>query len=217
VRIGINKMHWPVTSLGPGRRVGIWLQGCSIGCPGCVSRDTWPRRDDAMLEVESVVRWCRTVVDAPPDGVTISGGEPFEQPEALAELLDGLDAWRREIGAEIDFLCYSGMPHRRLQREFSALLARLDALIPEPFVERLTTARPWRGSANQPLLPLSPLGRARYVAREEEPQPSEPALQVSVEQGHIWLIGIPRRGDMDRLEAACRERGVRTEGPSWRA
>ncbi|HSV19446.1 MAG TPA: 4Fe-4S cluster-binding domain-containing protein, partial [Casimicrobiaceae bacterium] len=39
--IELNKAHWPVTVLGPGKRIGLWLQGCSIHCPGCVSQDTW--------------------------------------------------------------------------------------------------------------------------------------------------------------------------------
>ena len=41
MKIAINKAHFPVTVLGPGRRIGIWLQGCSIHCKGCVSQDTW--------------------------------------------------------------------------------------------------------------------------------------------------------------------------------
>ncbi len=41
MNILLNKAHFPVTVLGPGRRIGIWLQGCSIGCAGCISQDTW--------------------------------------------------------------------------------------------------------------------------------------------------------------------------------
>ena len=214
MRIGINKLHWPVTTLGPGRRVGIWLQGCTIQCPGCVSRDTWPRRDDAFLDVATVLEWCRREPSEPPDGVTISGGEPFEQPDALAELLDGLDTWRTELGTQIDLLCYSGLSYRRLRRDFAHVLRRLDAVIPEPYVDRLPIDGAWRGSSNQRLIPLSATGRARYA---DETAPAPESLQVSVEAGRIWLIGIPRRGDMDRLDEACRARGVIPAGASWRA
>jgi anaerobic ribonucleoside-triphosphate reductase activating protein len=206
-----------VTALGPGQRIGIWVQGCSIGCAGCVSRDTWPRREDAFVEVGTVLKWMRSELPAPPDGITISGGEPFEQPEALAELLDGLDAWRLELGAQTDFLCYSGMSYRRLERDFPAILARLDALIPEPYVDRLPLGRPWRGSANQTLIPLSALGRERYTEFVDAPLSQASDLQAVAREGRIWFIGIPRRGDMDRLEAACRSRGVIAGGPSWRA
>ncbi|HAU1321526.1 TPA: radical SAM protein, partial [Legionella pneumophila] len=39
--IYISRVHFPVTTLGPGHRIGIWFQGCSIRCPGCISTDTW--------------------------------------------------------------------------------------------------------------------------------------------------------------------------------
>src|SRR3546814_9784731 len=41
MRIAVSRLHFPVTALGPGRRIGLWLQGCSIRCPGCISVDTW--------------------------------------------------------------------------------------------------------------------------------------------------------------------------------
>ena len=38
--LALSRMHFPVTTLGPGNRIGIWVQGCTIRCPGCVSADT---------------------------------------------------------------------------------------------------------------------------------------------------------------------------------
>jgi hypothetical protein len=43
------------------------------------------------------------------DGVTITGGEPFEHPDGLAELLRGLHAWRADLERPVDILCYSGL------------------------------------------------------------------------------------------------------------
>lgn len=54
VNIYINNAHFPVTVLGPGA-LGIWTQGCSIGCKGCVSRDTWPEDETEALGVDD--RW----------------------------------------------------------------------------------------------------------------------------------------------------------------
>ena len=138
--IELNKAHWPVTVLGPGRRIGIWVQGCSIHCPGCVSQDTWPRDAAKAIAVRDLLGWCRKVSANAPDGVTISGGEPFEQPRALLALLDGLSAWRAGANLDFDILCYSGMPLRRLEKDHARLLARLDAVIPEPFVDGLPKA-----------------------------------------------------------------------------
>jgi len=94
MRVRLNRAHYPVTTLGPGARIGLWLQGCTIGCKGCISRDTWA--DDARkeIEIEKILKWCRSVCPAGPEGVTITGGEPFEQPEALGSLVHALQRWR---------------------------------------------------------------------------------------------------------------------------
>ena len=215
--IAVNKAHFPVTVLGPGRRIGIWLQGCSIRCPGCVSRDTWEPDRQRMLPVETLLGWCREVAAAGLDGITISGGEPFDQAEALECLLRGLIAWREQDGLAFDVLCYSGWPLRELDRRHAQTLALLDALIPEPYIDAQATDLPWRGSENQPLVALSPLGAARYGATGAHAQQRARHLQVRVDGKRIWYIGIPRRGDMDRLAAGCRERGLEFTSMSWRA
>src|SRR5690348_16130882 len=99
--IAISRLHFPVTTLGPGRRIGIWLQGCSIHCPGCISKDTWDP-DQGWTSVHSVIA---AVQHWMPDaqGITISGGEPLDQPVALRVLLQNL----RRI-SDVDVLVYSG-------------------------------------------------------------------------------------------------------------
>lgn len=204
----VNRVHFPVTVLGHGRRIGIWTQGCSIGCPGCVSPQTWDRDPARLKPIDAILAWCAACADV--DGVTISGGEPFEQPEALAELLDGLDRWRQTHDRPIDLLCYSGLPRRRIERDHAALLARLDAFIPEPYVATRPTAMRWRGSANQPVVPLSALGRARYGEGTDQP-PEGPHLQAAMHGDLLWMIGVPTPGELDRIHQNCADAGVRLE------
>ena len=218
MKVRLNRAHFPVTALGPGRRIGLWLQGCGIGCPGCIARDTWEADEARAIEVREVLDWCRSVAPGGCDGVTISGGEPFEQPRALGALLDGLHAWRGEPAVRtFDILCYSGFDAARLRREHAAILARLDGLIPEPYRDRLPRGGHWRGSANQPLLVLSARGRRRYARFADETPEGKGALQVSVQEDDVLYIGIPDRRDMHRLEAAAGRRGVSLRGVSWRA
>ena len=213
----LNKAHWPVTVLGPGRRVGLWVQGCSIHCPGCVSRDTWPRDATKAIPVRDVLAWCRKVTNNALDGVTISGGEPFEQPAALRALLEGLVAWRRADHLDFDILCYSGFPQRTLEKKHPALLALLDAIIPEPYVNDLPQGNVWRGSRNQPLVPLSERGRCRYASHlTEAADAGGKRMQATVEAGRVWMIGIPGRGDMAAVEALCASRGLTLTQVSWR-
>src|SRR6185369_5076232 len=84
-RIAISRIHFPISTLGPGRRVGVWFQGCSIRCEGCISADTWGagRGQTTVDEVFSaILPWLTQA-----DGITISGGEPFDQADALVALL----------------------------------------------------------------------------------------------------------------------------------
>ena len=82
MKIALSRIHYPVRTLGPGARIGVWFQGCAIRCPGCVSMDTWAvgQHVTTLDEVkEGLLPFLAS------DGVTISGGEPFDQPEALLD------------------------------------------------------------------------------------------------------------------------------------
>lgn len=215
--IQINKAHYPVTVLGPGRRIGIWLQGCSIRCKGCVSTDTWEPDPRRAMAVADLLAWCRHTAGKALDGITLSGGEPFDQPGPLKALLQGLHGWRRQSGMDFDILCYSGYPLKTLQQHHPKLLALLDAIIPEPYADSLPLDKPWRGSANQPLVPLSPRGSERFAPfMEESIAEHGKHMQMAVEAGRIWMIGIPDRGDMARLEELCLSRGLSLDQVSWR-
>ncbi|MDR3323432.1 MAG: radical SAM protein [Zoogloeaceae bacterium] len=215
VLLRLNKAHYPVTVLGYGRRVGLWVQGCGIRCKGCVSQDTWAAEGGSAVSVAEVLDWCKTKAASGLDGVTLSGGEPFEQPQALAALLDGLARWRQEAGLTFDVLCYSGYPLKTLRARHAALLEKLDALIPEPYADALPQGGAWRGSANQSLIPLSPLGQARYAGKDA-PAAREKTIQVALEGERVWMIGIPERGDMAALESLCATRGLSLNQVSWR-
>lgn len=214
MKIEVNRLHHPVTALGPGTRAGIWVQGCSIGCRGCISRDTWEPKPEFGAEVSAVVEWVAGLPAGEVEGVTISGGEPFDQPAALLELLERLDAWRLGTGAEVDLLCYSGYTLRHLERRHPGALGLLDAVLTGPYREDLPTDLIWRGSSNQELAPLTDLGRARYTEFVEH-RPAEPPIQVAVEPRAIRLIGVPRRGDMAGVEAALVGAGVEIGESSW--
>lgn len=215
--IQVNKAHFPVTVLGPGKRVGIWLQGCRIRCKGCVSMDTWEPDPRRAMPVQALLEWCRNTTGNDLDGITISGGEPFDQPGALRALLQAFHAWRRQSGLDFDLLCYSGYPMKTLQRKHKPLLALLDAVIPEPYADGLPLGKRWCGSANQPLIPLTERGLARYALfLDETADKPGKHMQVAVENGRIWMIGIPDRGDMAQVEALCLERGLTLDQVSWR-
>lgn len=217
MKLLLNKSHYPVRVLGPGTRVGLWLQGCTIHCFGCISRDTWPADPKTAIEVDQVMEWIRSLPAAEIDGVTISGGEPLDQPDALLELLEALSRWRDEQSQEVDILCYSGRGWDEVQRDFTAQLAFLDAIVPEPFVQGSPTSEALRGSANQRVIPLTDLGQARYGsdALQGALATQRGQVQLAVDGDAVRFIGIPAQGDMSALRKAARARGVTLERTSW--
>jgi anaerobic ribonucleoside-triphosphate reductase activating protein len=216
MRISINKAHFPITVLGPGRRIGIWLQGCSIRCPGCISQDTWESDRSYECKTETIVRWCREVTANKLDGVTITGGEPFEQPDALHQLVDELDGWRKLNHLEFDVLVYSGFRFKYLIENHRNILERLDAIIPEPFVHGQQENLLWRGSRNQPIVPLSKKGHQLYGQGVLINIHRERRLQMIADAENIWFAGIPKPGDMDRLSYECEKKGLKLNNCSWR-
>jgi len=216
VKIALNKAHFPVTVLGPGRRLGLWLQGCSIHCPNCVSQDTWAFDRGRETTVAAILSWARSVTSDLLDGVTISGGEPFDQPKALGALLAALAHWRVSVGADFDLLAYSGYPLALLEKKHARLLAQLDAVIPEPYVDTLPRSHLWRGSANQPLIPLSPRGKARYAPYLDQLATADSRMQSWYDGERLWVVGIPDRGQMTTLETEARARGLTLKDVSWR-
>lgn len=201
MKIGLSRLHFPVTTLGPGRRVGLWLQGCSIRCPGCISADTW-RSADPMVDVSEVVARIAPWLAAC-DGVTVSGGEPFDQPQALAELLGQIRALSR-----VDILVYSGHAYEKLQPWLAAQPGLIDALISDPFELDQPQTQALRGSDNQRLHLLTALGRARFADYDRPLHAGDRQLDVMLDDaGIVWLAGIPSRGDMRRLQGLLQAQG----------
>lgn len=201
-QLSLSQLHFPITALGPGRRVGLWVQGCSVRCAGCMSRDTWAFSQHSE-PVEAVLgRMAPWLAEA--DGVTISGGEPFDQPDGLLALLAGLRERFRG-----DVLVYSGYGFEALQARHGEAVALIDALISDPFDASCPTDAPLRGSANQRLHRLTPLGARRFADLDTVTRTGAAPLDlVASPDGSVWIAGVPRRGDLDRLAHILSAQGI---------
>jgi anaerobic ribonucleoside-triphosphate reductase activating protein len=145
ISLDLARCHFPVNGLGFGRRVGIWLQGCSIHCAGCIVPETWIAKEEHRTPLDGLLRGLLPWLDQA-DGVTISGGEPFDQPDSLHALLSAL-----RILTMGDILIYSGYPWRRLSHLHSNILECCDVVISEPFMGNDRGDEPFIGSRNQQL------------------------------------------------------------------
>ncbi len=95
-----------------GVRAVIWFQGCTIGCPGCFNPETHSPGGGRETEVEELVGKI-VGLGGSIDGVSISGGEPFQQPEGLLALVKPLTVAARKgflsrAREQADSACWHG-------------------------------------------------------------------------------------------------------------
>ena len=134
---------------GTGIRMAVFVQGCPHRCPGCHNPETHDFGGGWEVDTKDIVEILR--LNQLLDGVTFSGGEPFCQPEACAEIARaahrfGLNVW-----------AYSGwtLEELRADQAKADLLREVDVLVDGRFVlEKKTYDLPFRGSENQRVLRL---------------------------------------------------------------
>lgn len=138
-------------SNGPGRRAVLWVQGCSRHCPGCFNQDMQNFRKNQVIAVPELVE--RILASEGIEGVTFTGGEPFAQAQALAELAEQLAARGLNIaiftGYTVAELTAAADP------AWQRLLAAADLLIAGPYEQDLPAQDYLIGSANQQMVFLT--------------------------------------------------------------
>jgi anaerobic ribonucleoside-triphosphate reductase activating protein len=138
------------------------------------------------------------------EGFTISGGEPFDQADALIYLLTGI----RKLSTA-DILVFTGHSLESIESQLPAMDGLIDVLITDPFDETASQTLALRGSDNQRLVPLTPLGHKLYGGYDRRADARERAVDVMFDgSGEVWFAGIPARDDFRRLQHILREAGA---------
>lgn len=183
--IQIDRMFAPVTTLGYGQRFGIWTVGCPRNCKNCSNPELQVPNPTKAIEVESVLRIVSQYANSI-DGITVTGGDPLMQPEALKELLVGFET----IGIR-DVLVYTGYTIDEINRsgKLAGLLHHIGVLIDGPYIDSLNDNRSIRGSSNQKTWILRDELSERYRNIEQWERKS----QVINANNSLYAIGIPRK------------------------
>lgn len=193
----VAQTHSACTVLGPGRRFVVWVQGCGIGCRECVSPQWIPFEGGTP---QPVSRLADRILGHDIDGLTLSGGEPFAQAEALGALVEAVRARR-----DLSVMSYTGYTIEHLRRHGTAaqrhLLSMLDILVDGPYLPHRQASLRWRGSANQRLHLITD----RHAALRDEPDEScGIQIEVGADDTFRWLGVPPVAGFRERLEGHLR-------------
>jgi anaerobic ribonucleoside-triphosphate reductase activating protein len=168
----------PVTRAeGPGARYALWLQGCSIRCPGCCNPHLFEPAGGVVLDPAAILAEM-AAVRGEIEGLTLLGGEPMDQAEALVPLLRGTCA----LG--LSTLLFSGFTlaelRARTEPAVSEVLTLVDVLVDGRYdASRPETVRRWAGSTNQRFHYLTD----RYSPAIERPAGDDPLQTVEVRIG----------------------------------
>jgi anaerobic ribonucleoside-triphosphate reductase activating protein len=175
---------------GPGTRLAVWVQGCSLRCPGCCNPELFTSNGGTPYSVARLMNEFAMAGDV--EGVSILGGEPFEQPEALASFVQAV----QQAGKSV--MIYTGYTLAELKAQnleaVEHILRATDLLVDGRFEEaKKSTARRWIGSSNQQLHFLS----SRY-SPEEARFHSANTVELRWAKGQLTVNGWPSLADSVR-------------------
>ena len=199
----LNRIQYPVYNLGPGKRIGIWTQGCSLKCPDCVNPSLWHSDGGRLVPVDLLLENILQLA-GDYDGITISGGEPFDQYEPLIAFCSYI-----KLKTSLDIFVYSGYSLEEIRRDHQDCLYAncMDYLLDGRYVQPLNRNESLRGSANQRLY--------RFIdGKQNEIQPIQEDQRWSVyisQENEIFLTGIPRKDEMRSLQYELTRAGIKTE------
>ena len=138
---------------GDGLRLSIYFSGCSHNCFGCHNPDSHDPEKGVLLDSVLAAEIVNKVNTNPLlDGITLSGGDPMFNPEALLEFLKFLKEKTKK-----NIWCFTGYTYEQLLKDplRSECLKYIDTLVDGPFIMALRDpSLSFRGSSNQRILPL---------------------------------------------------------------
>lgn len=175
-KFNISRIEFDCETYGPGRRIVIWFQGCTLRCKGCWNESMWNNLPNLLAEREDVFK---IITNSRCDGVTFLGGEPLQQPGNLLWLMQNLKAQGTNI------MLYTGYEGDEISTSevFSEICGHADILIAGRYIEeKRNIFLKWRGSENQKVL------------FKNGSQITEECNQIEIhidEDGSITCLGYP--------------------------
>ena len=157
---------------GEGIRAVVWTQGCPHNCPNCHNPETHDYNGGFLIDVEELKEEINSLDSEV--GVTLSGGDPFVQPEACLEIAK----YCHKI--DLNVWCYTGYTYEQLLKKseeepiIMEFLKEIDILVDGRFIEKLKSLEAkFRGSKNQRLIDVKETlkeGKVVLLNLDEKPK-----------------------------------------------
>ncbi len=182
----IARFEAKTTVEGPGERSALWLQGCSLKCPGCCNPEMQHFGSGQNLSVEEVAG---QILAARAEGLTLLGGEPLDQARELLLLLQLL----RQSGY-CGIIMFSGYTWVEIEADADrkSVAGLCDLVIAGRFERQFSPGgRRWIGSDNQTLHFVSDY----YAGLREHWPENVREIEIFIRDGVIMVNGSPLDAD----------------------
>ncbi len=125
---------------GPGKRLLLFCQGCSLHCQGCVNQHLWEFGKGQDISSDEIFNLCSDI-----DGITLHGGEPLDQSEELLPLVYQLKKINKTV------ILFTGYSYKELKLASQKKIWRLsDIVVAGRYVaSKRNIYLQFRGSSNQ--------------------------------------------------------------------
>lgn len=182
----IARTLYPVQALGPGKRIAIWVQGCTRRCPGCANPELWDLDGVDDMPLDYVVAMVRSALRSYQlNGLTLTGGEPFLQAIEIVQLIDAVSDLCDDI------LVFSGYTYNELLNSndpaVSAMLNAISVIVDGPYQREMNLSEKLRGSSNQNIIILSSKSKEKY---EKYLSSGEKIFENFVASNGVISVGI---------------------------
>lgn len=164
---------------GPGKRFTLWTQGCSKGCVNCFNPETWNNKNNIVLSTSEIFEMIK---DFELEGVTITGGDPFEQEEELLELLILISSLSLSKGV----IVFTGFTYDEIRENKirEKCCDYIDVLIDGRYQDNNRVTNCFKGSSNQNIIYFSSKIKEEELIMDQE-------VEVSLSDGIISVTGFP--------------------------
>ena len=184
----INRILKRTLAEGPGLRFCIWVQGCPHRCEDCFSRETWDKNGGYESSADEIIAQLAEVENEI-RGITLLGGEPFEQAEELLPVAE----YAKSKG--LDIIAFTGYTYEALKKKDNALklLELIDLLIDGRYEkDKQDFSRPLAGSSNQRFIYLG------SGIKQSEIEAFKNRFEIRVdENGKVYFNGM---GDIEAFK-----------------
>lgn len=196
----VARILYPVNVLGPGKRIGIWFNGCNHHCPGCSNPELWEPQERYKTTLQTLMRLVKHICNNQAvDGFTLTGGDPFAQADALQQLLPELSKFSNDI------LVYTGFDYEEILLKYPEIVSQIGAMIDGKYMQERNNGAVLRGSDNQRIIILNDRLADKYSCYLSTAQNE---IQNFTSLDGVISVGIHKPGYENQVDILLRGKGL---------